>query len=81
MFGDLFLNGNLGNGLLVKSRGKLHIGSQEGLVGAATIQNGLTLNKGAKTYFDLSSIHTGSNDAVNVTRSVTYFPANAVSHA
>ena len=70
MFGELYLNGTLGNGLLVKSHGKFNIGNQENAVATVSIQNGLELNKGSKTYFDLSSTFDGSNDQVNLSGNV-----------
>ena len=67
MFGELYLNGTIGNGLLVKSRGKFNIGAEDEVTATVTVQNGLTLNAGSKTYFDMSSTYDGTNDKINLT--------------
>ncbi|MCU4162950.1 autotransporter-associated beta strand repeat-containing protein [Carboxylicivirga caseinilyticus] len=71
MFGELLLNGTIGNGVTVMSRGKLKIGSTEGIVGNGVIQNGLTLNEGSKTYFDLTMDPVGTNDAISLSGDLT----------
>ena len=71
MFGELFLNSAVGNGVTIMSRGKLYAGSDISSIGTGTINNGLVLNEGSKSFFDLSSTVSGDNDVLNVTGNLT----------
>nr|WP_319399820.1 autotransporter-associated beta strand repeat-containing protein [uncultured Carboxylicivirga sp.] len=71
MYGQLFINGSIGNSVKIMSRGKLNAGSESSSAGTGSIGNGLTLESESKCYFDLSSSSDGDNDLLAVTGDVT----------
>lgn len=74
MFGKLYLNGTLGNGLIIKTDGELCLGNDNAIAGNGSVTNGATLQKNATCYFDLSDDPTGitkNNDKLTVTGNLT----------
>ncbi|MFC0877734.1 autotransporter-associated beta strand repeat-containing protein [Saccharicrinis sp. FJH2] len=69
-FGSLYASGNLGNGLWVKTDGKLSPGSAGSEAAHINIKQTLSLQNKSNLYFDLSDDPTGDtklNDQINVT--------------
>ena len=64
MFGKLFANGHLGNGLVVNADAKLYIGDSVNKAFKASMRGNLELNKNSTTYFALSD-DTSGNSKVN----------------
>ncbi|MFB6319716.1 autotransporter-associated beta strand repeat-containing protein [Saccharicrinis sp. FJH54] len=73
-FGTLYAGDTLGNGLWVKTDASFSPGSEAGEAVRIAINNNLTLQDGAKVYFDLSgdpNAGTGSNDQIVVSGNVS----------